>query len=263
MSRKALSRGIVAAAGLLFAFALLGGSPAAGAGTWYVPMEEQVPGGFDHIQILMGYPYEFDSPVMSAFCGPSPVGEDWSQTFLNDKHNFATADGPNTGDDAIHFSIWVGGDPQVDHPVFHFQAYRDGVRVDNADIYCLGPGELDWMVAFGTWGQTTPIPPFPPGDTDDDCDVDLDDLFAVRNNFGMSTGATRAQGDVAPYPDGDGAVDLDDLFMIRNNFGAGLAAAVPEPATLSLLCVGALALLRRRRFARRSGHREGGRRQPA
>jgi len=81
-----------------------------------------------------------------------------------------------------------------------------------------------------------------PGDTDGDGDVDLDDLFAVRNNFGTTSGATLADGDT----DGNGDVDLDDLFTVRNNFGTGLAA-VPEPMTLWFVGLGALALLRRRR----------------
>jgi len=80
-----------------------------------------------------------------------------------------------------------------------------------------------------------------PGDTDGDGDVDLDDLFAVRNNFGTTTGATLADGDT----DGDADVDLDDLFTVRNNFGTGLI--VPEPMTLSLLGLGAAAFIRRRR----------------
>ena len=66
------------------------------------------------------------------------------------------------------------------------------------------------------------------------------------NNFGTPSGATRADGDVAPHPAGDGAVNLDDLFTVRNNFGTGLAA-VPEPATLSLMAVGAVAVLGRRK----------------
>jgi len=80
-----------------------------------------------------------------------------------------------------------------------------------------------------------------PGDTDGDGDVDLDDLFAVRNNFGTTSGATLGDGDT----DGDGDVDLEDLFTVRNNFGTGMI--VPEPVTLSLLTLGAVAGLRRRR----------------
>jgi len=79
------------------------------------------------------------------------------------------------------------------------------------------------------------------GDTDGDGDVDLDDLFAVRNNFGTMSGATLADGDT----DGDGDVDLDDLFTVRNNFGTGLSA-VPEPATLAVMMLGLGAILRRR-----------------
>jgi len=71
--------------------------------------------------------------------------------------------------------------------------------------------------------------------------VDLDDLFAVRNNFGTGSGASREQGDL----DADGDVDLDDLFEVRNNFGAGMI--VPEPATLALLGAGASVLALRRR----------------
>jgi len=85
------------------------------------------------------------------------------------------------------------------------------------------------------------VPAGIPGDTDGDGDVDLDDLFAVRNNFGTASGAVLANGDT----NGDGDVDLDDLFVVRNNFGTGLAP-VPEPATIAVLSLGGLALLRRR-----------------
>ncbi len=81
------------------------------------------------------------------------------------------------------------------------------------------------------------------GDTDDDGDVDLDDLNNVRNNFGSSVSA----GDT----DGDGDVDLDDLNNVRNNFGSsGSAQAVPEPATWLMVALGGAALSFGRRFRR-------------
>jgi len=101
--------------------------------------------------------------------------------------------------------------------------------------------EMEWFFnqdASGTY--------FVPGDADGDGDVDLDDLFAVRNNMGAEGGATRADGDF----NGDGDVDLTDLFVVRNNFGAG-AASVPEPTVAALLAAGPLcAMLRRRQTAR-------------
>ncbi len=84
------------------------------------------------------------------------------------------------------------------------------------------------------------------GDTDNDGDVDLDDLNAVRNNFGSTGEVGSTPGDAVPY---DGIVDLDDLNGVRNNFGAGGAAAVPEPSTavLGLLGIAAAGLIWRRR----------------
>jgi len=79
-----------------------------------------------------------------------------------------------------------------------------------------------------------------PGDANLDGDVDLGDLFTVRNYFGAPGG--WSEGDF----DADGIVDLDDLFSVRNNFGYG-TAAVPEPLTTALMAFGGLSLLRRRR----------------
>jgi len=81
-----------------------------------------------------------------------------------------------------------------------------------------------------------------PGDADIDGDVDLDDLFTVRNHFGGAGG--WLEGDF----DGNGLVELDDLFAVRNHFGETAAeAAVPEPATLVMMAVGAVLALRRGR----------------
>jgi len=239
------------------------------AGTWYIPVCEQIPGGFDHIQIRMLYPYHFDSPAMSAFCGPSPVGEDWSQTFLNGSQVFATADGPSPGNEEIHFAIWIGGDPQVHRPAFQFQVYRGQFLVDNADFICFGPGEMDWMIAPGTWSRNKPIPPWIPGDANYDAYVDGADYTIWADHYFQAGG--WEEGDF----NDDGFVDGADYTIWADHYtgvggspgqaegGSALAgqyggvsvtldwgdnAAAPEPGTLALMILGAgAAMVARRR----------------
>jgi autotransporter-associated beta strand protein len=88
------------------------------------------------------------------------------------------------------------------------------------------------------------------GDTNGDFVVDAADYIALKTNFGMTQGATLAQGNFDA--DIDGNVDWDDLQILMANFSTrtiGGAPAIPEPATLGLLAIGALAVLRRRRAA--------------
>lgn len=84
-----------------------------------------------------------------------------------------------------------------------------------------------------------------PGDANLDNSVDVDDLFAWNGN--KFTEGNWRDGDW----NGDGFVDVRDLFVWNaNKFtsrDAATAAGVPEPATLALLTVGGLAVLRRRR----------------
>ncbi len=84
------------------------------------------------------------------------------------------------------------------------------------------------------------------GDVDGDRDVDLDDYYAMRDNFNKSVDVVRGDGDV----NRDFVVDLEDYAIIEkeyanHNGGASLASAIPEPASLLMMSLGGLVLLKR------------------
>jgi len=84
------------------------------------------------------------------------------------------------------------------------------------------------------------------GDANLDGKVTIADFLALQNNFGQ-VGAW-ADGDFT----GDEMVTIADFLILQNNWGFGTVGAasvptIPEPASLLLLSLGALALVRRRR----------------
>ena len=88
------------------------------------------------------------------------------------------------------------------------------------------------------------------GDVDGDGDVDLADVGYFEAQFGAS-GLPLPPGENSADLDADGDVDLDDLVFIRDGFGyvtpAAPSAATPEPATMTVLAIGGMLVLRRRR----------------
>jgi len=89
-----------------------------------------------------------------------------------------------------------------------------------------------------------------PGDTNADRVVDAADFITLKKNFGAGVGAGAAAGNF----DNTGTVDWADLGTLMSNMGVpGPATTAPEPATLGLLVIGALAVLRRRAIIGRTG----------
>ncbi len=82
-----------------------------------------------------------------------------------------------------------------------------------------------------------------PGDTDYDMDVDINDLIKLAANYGGTGGWT--EGDFT----GEGLVNINDLIILAGNYGtvAPITGNVPEPASLTLIGLGSLALIRRKR----------------
>ncbi|MFB3890737.1 MAG: choice-of-anchor Q domain-containing protein [Phycisphaerae bacterium] len=81
------------------------------------------------------------------------------------------------------------------------------------------------------------------GDANEDGIVDMTDYTTWFSWFGSSAGVGWRQADF----NGDGLVDMKDYVVWFDHFGQVQGASVPEPATLSLLVLGVLAALRKRR----------------
>ncbi len=131
-----------------------------------------------------------------------------------------------------------------------------GEAWDSAQVGCDGRTLVDGEFDGWSWGNvdagwshlrapTTPVGLA--GDSDDDGDVDLDDLSILASHWYSMVSNGPAEGDF----DSDNDVDLSDLSILADNWNVGtsasMSATVPEPASISVLVIAGAGLLARRR----------------
>jgi len=116
----------------------------------------------------------------------------------------------NDGYEVYNNNTFYGGDARHDIDATNVFWGTDDSGVIQAEIYDFFDDASRAMVLWSPY-----IWPPLVGDVDADGDVDLTDLSILLAHYGMTSGATWADGDF----DGDGDVDLADLAALLANYG--------------------------------------------
>jgi hypothetical protein len=148
----------------------------------------------------------------------------------------------------------AGWDTDLDGMPSYWETWY-GTSADAADQNGLSASGYTHLERYLEWllNPASIIPVFHMGDADADGGVDVGDLGILAFNWNQA--GAYADGDF----NDDNVIDVGDLGVLAFNWAwtylnqpvppASAPASLPEPATLCVLAIGALALVRRRRGA--------------
>ena len=188
-------------------------------------------GIFPDQDLHTGDTWEFDFAVKALDDPLYPSGDVWARISIGGA-DYAAMQIPAaeiTGDWVVyHYSETYNGLVQPWAGGWAFQVLMDIPRLsDWGGVY------IDLVV---------PEPKLLEGDANRDGVVSAGDYASVQSNFG-NTGTPGILGDA----NGDGVVSAGDYASVQSNFGNTAAAVIPEPATMGLMAIGCVALLKRKR----------------
>jgi hypothetical protein len=199
-------------------------------------------------------------------------------TFIEGVDNSIDVSGLITMETGADINLSIGSGSLAGKTVRLFRSYLDEFSIDGwvagddlalADININLPAgwaaedvQLAWETGESTYDDEKDdyfaylvlvVAGMQAGDADADQDVDEDDMAILLAQFGSPYDMARI-GDNADFNE-DGYVDMADFVILRANWGEGttppgatdLPGTTPEPTTMSLLAIGALVALRRRR----------------
>ncbi len=211
-------------------------------GSYYTPVDTDL--AFDMEYFIGGHMYNGSVPELMGtiriVSDLGPYGEVSAQFYSSATSSIGTILGPGAVDLLGDFDL--DGDVDADDIDLLFANLGSGdTFYDLNDDGVIDQDDVDeWVfnivpVGGGNVGTVY-------GDFNLDGAVDAGDLALLGGSFGLAGPFGWANGDAT----GDGVVDAGDLALLGGNFGT-IVHPVPEPVTMSLLALGGVTLLRRRK----------------